>query len=93
MESMSLEVPVIGTDIRGLRDLLEPGGGILCPVGDVDSLARAMTWMVDHPREAAEMRAAGRKIVRAYDIVQVLRRHEELYAQALAETERGGGVG
>ena len=41
MEAMSLGTPVIGTDIRGTRDLLEDGHGLLVPPRDVEALARS----------------------------------------------------
>lgn len=49
MESMALEVPVIGTDIRGIRDLLEDGAGVLVPPGNTQSLLQAMNWIIDNP--------------------------------------------
>jgi glycosyltransferase involved in cell wall biosynthesis len=85
MESMSLGVPVIGSDIRGMRDLLGQGGGLLCPVGNVEELSQAMLWILQHPQEALAMGAEGREIVKEYDIRQILKLHEELYDQALAE--------
>ncbi len=51
MESLCLEVPGIGTDIRGVRDLLEGGCGLIVPVGDAWSLAEAMDFVLEHPEE------------------------------------------
>jgi glycosyltransferase involved in cell wall biosynthesis len=83
MESLSLEVPVIGTRIRGIRDLVEDGAGILVPVGDTDALARAMAWMLDHPEEARAMGRRGRVRMARYDIRRILEMHEALYEEAL----------
>ena len=47
MESMSLETPVIGTNIRGTRDLLTEGCGLLVEVGDVEALTKAMAWILE----------------------------------------------
>lgn len=84
MESMSLAVPVIAAEIRGVRDLLEQGGGIMFRVGDVAGLAGALTQILRHPREARAMGARGREIVLPFDIRNVLQMHEELYKQALS---------
>lgn len=83
MESLCLEVPVIGTNIRGVQDLLKGGCGLLVKVGDVEGLALAMAWMLDHPEEAREMGRRGRKHMVGYDLRHILRLHEELYAEVV----------
>lgn len=86
MESLCLEIPVIGTDIRGIRDLIEKGCGLLVKVGDIDELAEAMKWVLEHPEEAQAMGRKGRERMAAYDIQHILKLHEVLYMEAL---ERG----
>ena len=83
MESLCLEVPGIGTDIRGVRDLLEGGCGLIVPVGDAWALAEAMEFMLENPKERAEMGRNGRAKMAGYDIEHILKLHEELYARAL----------
>lgn len=83
MESLSLEVPLIATDIRGSRDLLEHGGGMLVPVGDSGRLAQAMTWVLDHPAEASAMGREGRRLLVTHDIHHLLDLHEYLYKRAM----------
>jgi glycosyltransferase involved in cell wall biosynthesis len=83
MESLCLETPAIGTDIRGIRELLEPGCGLLVPVGNVEEIAKAMAWILDHPQEAKAMGKRGRELMAAYDLRQILNLHETLYAEAL----------
>lgn len=82
MEALNLGSPVIGTDIRGIRDLLAGGGGLLVPVGDVDGLSRAITWMADHPDEAAAMGILGRRDTACYDLRHLIALHESLYTEA-----------
>jgi glycosyltransferase involved in cell wall biosynthesis len=88
MESMSLGVPVIATDIRGSRDLLDGGVGILVPVGDVGAIARAIRWVCSHRDEAARMAEAARERAPGYDISRIVRLHEELYDRALGVSPR-----
>ncbi|KPL23893.1 MAG: hypothetical protein AMJ93_03680 [Anaerolineae bacterium SM23_84] len=84
MESLALEVPVIGTDIRGTRELLEDGCGILVPVGDVQALTEAMRWMITHPDEAAAMGRRGRRKVQGpYELRNALKATEILYQEVL----------
>jgi glycosyltransferase involved in cell wall biosynthesis len=81
MESLAMGLPVIGSRIRGTEDLLASGGGCLVEMGDVDGIAQAMQWMLDHPDEAAQMGQQGRQQVSPYDISNILARHDALYAE------------
>ncbi len=87
MESLASGVPVIGTDTRGIRDLLVGGGGLVVPVGAPDTLAQAMAYMLDNPARAERMGEQGKSSVQQYDIKHILRLHENLYAHALSLTE------
>ncbi|AFZ37642.1 glycosyl transferase group 1 [Stanieria cyanosphaera PCC 7437] len=81
MEALCLETPVIGTDIRGIRDLLSGGCGILVKVGDVDGLAKAMNWIIEHPQETAEMGKKGRIKMTEYDVRQIIDLYQNIYNQ------------
>src|SRR5260370_563806 len=89
MESMSLCVPVIGSNIRGNKDLLGDGGGLLVPVGDVNGFAAAMSWIVDHPSEARAMGEVGRQRLARFDLNAILKMHDELYEKAAGFTLDG----
>jgi glycosyltransferase involved in cell wall biosynthesis len=84
MESMSLCVPVIGSDIRGNKDLLARGGGLLVPVGDIKGIADAMNWILSHRNEAVAMGEIGRQRVARFDLDSVLKMHEKLYETCVA---------
>ncbi|PIG91484.1 glycosyltransferase family 4 protein [Gloeocapsopsis sp. IPPAS B-1203] len=81
MESLSLEVPVIGTDIRGIQDLLD--SHLLVPLGDVSGIAQAMNWVLDQPEAAQNLGKKGRDRMANYDLQHVIAKHEQLYAEAL----------
>ena len=83
MEAMCLGTPVIGTDIRGTRDLLDDGHGLLVPPRDVDALAHAMARVLDAPEEAWRLAARARERIRGYDLRDIIAQHEQLYGQAL----------
>ncbi len=91
MESLALEVPAIGTDVRGTRELLEDGCGILVPLGDVHALAEAMRWMIMHPDEAAAMGRRGRcKMQGRYELQHALEAQEAVYREALGLKQAEG---
>jgi glycosyltransferase involved in cell wall biosynthesis len=87
MEALSLEVPVVGSRIRGTADLLEEGGGWLVPVGDVAALAEALRQVLDHPEHARETGRRGRERMTAHALDRVIDLHEKLYAEALGDLE------
>lgn len=83
MEALSMCRPVIGTRIRGVRDLVTEDTGILVDVGDVHALARAIRFMVERPSRRTEMGRRGRTAMAAFDVSQVLALHRELYGRIL----------
>jgi glycosyltransferase involved in cell wall biosynthesis len=87
MESMGLETPVIATDIRGVRDLLDQDSDLLFKVGDLAGLSKAIAWVLDHPEEARSMGQRARARVAKHDIRHIIQLHEELYTEALLTRE------
>ncbi|MEG4033840.1 glycosyltransferase [Microcoleus sp. S36b_A4] len=85
MESLCMETPVIGTEIRGTRDLLVDGNGRLVKVGDINGMAEAMAWILDRPHEAQKMGKRGRKDMVNYDAPQIIKLYESLYNEALSD--------
>ncbi len=83
LESLSIGVPAIGTDIRGIRDLLQDGCGLLVKSADPAGLAKAMNWILDHPQETQRMGERGQKAIAAYSLQHIVQLHESLYAEAL----------
>jgi glycosyltransferase involved in cell wall biosynthesis len=83
LEAMSMGVPVIGSRIRGTTELLERNAGLLVDVGDIDQLTQAMQLVLDDGAAAAAMGEAGLQQSEAYDLLHILRMHEELYEEAL----------
>ena len=82
MEAMAMEVPVIGSDIRGTRDLLGEGRGILFPPRDSRALAGAISKILDNPQEARSMAAFAKRGLKPFEMENVLRQHELLYERA-----------
>lgn len=84
MESLAMETPVIASDARGIRELVEPDAGIIFPVGDVKALATGLNWLIDHPIEREGMGARGReRIVREDDLEILIELHERMYEELL----------
>lgn len=61
MEAAAMELPVIATDIRGCREIVEPGAnGVLVPVCDPPAIAAAVDRIGSDPGLRATMGTASR---------------------------------
>jgi glycosyltransferase involved in cell wall biosynthesis len=49
MEAACLGVPIIGSDARGVKDVVQPNRGLLFPLGDTFALRDAMQQMIEVP--------------------------------------------
>lgn len=97
LEAMQLGLPVIASDIGGLRDIVLDGEtGLLIPPGDIDALATAIERLQDDPSLAAKLGAAGMAYVsRHHQPEQYLARLLSIYEEAaVLRTSPGlsGGV-
>ena len=64
-EAMAAGLPVVGSYIDGLREVVEQGvTGLLVPPGDSTALVKALTDLLKNPDRAKEMGAKGRERVR-----------------------------
>lgn len=54
--------PVVGASAGGIPDVIQEGEtGLLVPYGDAGALVQAISWLLDHPAEAAQMGTRGRE--------------------------------
>ncbi|HYT05205.1 MAG TPA: glycosyltransferase family 4 protein [Gemmatimonadales bacterium] len=88
LEAMHHEVPVIGSRIGGITDIVVDGeSGLLVPPGDDEALATALRTLAQDPALAARLGAGGRERLRAeFSWDAILRRWEKLYREV---AERG----
>ncbi|HMP72130.1 MAG TPA: glycosyltransferase [Kiritimatiellia bacterium] len=49
LEYMAAGLPVVATDCGGNRDLIQPDGGVIVPVGDAEALAHAVVDLLRKP--------------------------------------------
>ncbi|MHC5212647.1 MAG: glycosyltransferase family 4 protein [Planctomycetota bacterium] len=64
LDALAMRRPVVSTTAGGIPEMIESGvHGLLVPPRDPEALAAAVTWMLDHPEQARDMGAAGRRRV------------------------------
>ena len=83
MEAMCLETPVIGSNIRGIQDLLEDGCGLLVEVGNIDAIAQAMAQVVDDSESSTAMAQKAQAKMADYDVKQIIQQYTDIYNLAL----------
>jgi glycosyltransferase involved in cell wall biosynthesis len=68
LEAMSAGLPIIATQVEGMEEVVSEGvEGLLVPAGNVETLADAVTRILDNPRMRHSMGAAARaKVLGSY---------------------------
>lgn len=73
LEAMSVGLPVVTTDVGGVRDAVADGvNGLVVPARDAQALADALTALLDHPGRGAELGAAAKRFVAEHCSVQAM---------------------
>lgn len=93
LEAMACGVPVIATDVGGIREVLGEDGraGWLVPADAPEALATAITTAMGSAELRRDVGAVGRAVVlERYDIRHVASQHLSLYAELLSRPGSGG---
>ena len=62
IEGMAARLPIVATDLAGLREVVSPETGLLVPVGDAAGLAAALAKLADDPALRGRLGEAGRRL-------------------------------
>ena len=84
LESLAMGVPVLGSRVRGIAELVEPGGGVLVDPNDAGALAAAIEKTADDPAACFDGPAV-RARLEPYGIEHLLSAHDDLYNELLAQ--------
>ncbi|HKS10465.1 MAG TPA: glycosyltransferase family 4 protein [Pyrinomonadaceae bacterium] len=85
LESMAAGLPVAGSDIKGIRDVVgDSGTQFLAPVGDADSLAEILLKMAKNPELCARIGTENsERVKQKYDSLRMCRETAALLAELL----------
>jgi glycosyltransferase involved in cell wall biosynthesis len=88
VEGMVAGLPVVGSDVPGIRDVIDDGRtGLLVPAADVDALYAALSRLAGDPELRATLGAAGRETALArFDERDAALRIASVYRTLLART-------
>lgn len=88
MEAMAAGKPVVATDIRGHRDLIQNNvNGFLVPINNVAKTSEAILKLITQREMALEMGGKGREIIAPYAIENVLKEMAAIYNTFLPDTK------
>lgn len=82
VEAMGQGIPVIGTRVGGIPEIVEDGvTGLLVDPKDPKAIADAVKWISEHPAEVALMAERARQFVRQqFDVERMVRDTECIYS-------------
>ena len=88
LEALAAGVPVVATDVEGMRELLGTGAGVLAS-RDAGALAKEIVELLRDPERRAEMAEIGRrKVATEFSVERMVRSYEEAYRD-VASSGRG----
>ncbi|MCT4593950.1 MAG: glycosyltransferase family 4 protein [Anaeromicrobium sp.] len=80
LEAMSMELPVIGTDIRGSREEITKDTGVIYSPGDIDGLANSLEIILKDMKKAKEMgKSARKRVTNHFSEEHVLEKQMEVF--------------
>jgi glycosyltransferase involved in cell wall biosynthesis len=88
LESMACGLPIVATDIGGVREYVTEGVGTLCPPRDPAALADAMLRFLDNRGLAAEAGRGARQRALTYDYQRVAEQLSHVYKTTLQFLDR-----
>lgn len=86
-EAGAARLPAVSTAIAGIPEIVRHGeSGLLCPPGDIQALAAALSQLVDHPdlRTAMGIRA-GERVAAQFDAAKNARRLTQLLSECASQ--------
>jgi|GEM_PF-1383247 len=90
LEAMSLGIPVIASDVAGIRDVVEHGvSGLVVPAGDAVALETAIVQLWEDRELRERLGQAGRRAASGYGWDKVVAAHVDLLGKATQERSHG----
>ena len=87
LEAMDLGLPCVGSDTRGIRDLVKQDGGVLCPPSDSATFADALRKLQNDPALRKSMGERNRDRAKDYSYEIVRSELKSIYREALGTAE------
>ncbi len=84
LEAMSCEVPIIGTSIGGLKEVVEDGiSGYICDPGDIKAMSKAAIAILANKNNRVKMGLAARARAKKFDSKNIIDKYIDYYKKVL----------
>jgi glycosyltransferase involved in cell wall biosynthesis len=84
LEAMAAGLPVVGTEVDGIAEMLADGAGVLCPGDDPAALAESIRMLANQEEERRRLGAAARsRVASRYSLAHQVDGIESAYLAAL----------
>lgn len=83
LEAMDIGLPCVGSDTRGIRDLIDSCGGYICKPADAKSLADMIRKLKDDPDMCHRMGAHNKEKAKGYSAEIVRQELYDIYKEVL----------
>lgn len=83
MEAMDLKLPCVGSDTRGIRDLIDAEGGFICKPTDAAAFAEAFRKLKENPETGRKMGLHNHEKVKGYSAEIVRQELYDIYKEVL----------
>jgi len=85
LEALACGVPVVGTNVGGLPEVVPEDAGALVPLGDVEQMAKRALAILGDPNRLRTVREAAVRAAARFSADQVVPMYEDLYRRVLAQ--------
>jgi len=79
LDGLACGLPVVATDIGGIRDYIDDSCGFLTPAQDVESMSRAIRTLASSPELRATMSQSSRNRALSHDWRRIVNRFVDVY--------------
>ena len=86
MEAMDMKLPCVGSDTRGVRDLIDIGkGGMICSPRKAKDFGHAIRTLYESPRTCQEYGMYNKEKVKMYSVDVVTKELYDIYREAFKQ--------
>ncbi len=79
LEAMAAEIPLVVTRVGGMTEIIE-GRGLVMPPKEPQELARAVSYLLEHPQDARDFAAKANNFLKEkLNLLTMIKKTEEIY--------------